>query len=178
MFLGRDKPAASSPAQQPTSTSSIPKSNSAGVTTSSMQKEYSPMAEKNITIIAQGSSFKGTLKSESSVQIDGDFEGDIVVKDTVTIGAQAAIKANITAGEVKISGKVVGNVIAKDRLEIQSQGKMFGDIKTPRLIIAEGVVFEGHCSMGKSEEPAAEPQKKPAESAGGGSLLSSGSKPA
>jgi cytoskeletal protein CcmA (bactofilin family) len=131
------------------------------------------MAEKNMTVIAQGTSFKGTVTSESSVQIDGDFEGDITVKDAVQVGSQAAIKANITAGEVRISGKVVGNVIAKDRLEIQSQGKMFGDIKTPRLIIAEGVVFEGHCSMGKNEEPVPGAPKKSEP----GSLLSGG-KPA
>jgi cytoskeletal protein CcmA (bactofilin family) len=167
MLLGRDKPV---PSPSP---SSNPPASSGGTSTSSYQKEYSPMAEKNMTIIAQGTSFKGTVTSESSVQVDGDFEGDITVKDTVQVGAQAAIKANITAGEVRISGKVVGNVIAKDRLEIQSQGKMFGDIKTPRLIIAEGVVFEGHCSMGKNEEPSPAAVKKPES----GSLLS-GSKPA
>lgn len=118
------------------------------------------MAEKNLTVIAQGASFKGDLKSESSVQIDGDFEGDIIVKDAVQVGPQAAIKANITAGEVRISGKVNGNITAKDRLEIQSQGKLFGDIKTPRLIIAEGVVFEGHCTMGKNEESSSSAPKK------------------
>ncbi|MDI6783096.1 MAG: polymer-forming cytoskeletal protein, partial [bacterium] len=163
IMLGRDR---SSPPAPPAAPS--PPASSSGTSTSFIAKEYSSMPEKNMTIIAQGTSFKGTLKSEASVQIDGDFEGDITVKDTVQVGAQAAIKANITAGEVRISGKVVGNVVAKDRLEIQSQGKMFGDIKTPRLIIAEGVVFEGHCSMGKSEEPTPVVEKKPES----GSLLS------
>lgn len=68
-MLGRDR---TSP-QQPVS--NIPPASSSAPSYTP-QREYSPMAEKNMTIISQGTSFKGTLKSESSVQIDGDFEGD------------------------------------------------------------------------------------------------------
>ena len=109
--------------------------------------KVSPM-EKKTTIIAEGTTLKGTLKSDDSVQIDGNFDGDLEVKQTLSVGSNATVKANISAGEVKISGRVDGNIIAKDRMEIMSSGKLFGDIKSPRLIIAEGVVFEGHCSMG------------------------------
>ena len=147
----------------------IPKS----VLTSSGQKEQvKSMDTKASTIIAQGAMFKGTLKSDDSVQIDGNFDGEIEVKQTVHVGNSANIKANIKAGEVKISGRVDGNIEAKERMEILSSGKLFGDIKTPRLIIAEGVVFEGHCSMGmdkKSESMSSQPQARPATATAGSS---------
>ncbi len=126
---------------------------SQNVPTNSGQKEKVKIMDKSSTIIAQGTSFKGTLKSDDSVQIDGVFEGEIDVKQTVHLGSGATIKANIKAGEVKISGRVDGNIEAKERLEILSSGKLYGDIKTPRLIIAEGVVFEGHCTMGTEKRP-------------------------
>ena len=117
------------------------------------QKDKGVSMDKATTVIAQGATFKGTLKSDDSVQIDGNFEGELDVKQTVHIGTSAVIKANIKAGEVKISGRVDGNIEAKERMEILSSGKLFGDIKTPRLIIAEGVVFEGHCTMGTEKRP-------------------------
>jgi len=108
--------------------------------------------DKKFTVIAEGTVLNGNLRSDESVQIDGTFEGDLNVKETLIIGSTASVKANINAGEVKIAGKVNGNIIAKDRLEILSSGKLLGDIKTPRLTIAEGVVFEGHCSMGTDKK--------------------------
>ena len=117
------------------------------------QKEKVFAMDKATTVIAQGTSIKGNLKSDESVQLDGSFEGELDIKQTVHVGSGATIKANIKAGEVKISGRVDGNIEAKDRLEIMSSGKLFGDIKTPRLIIAEGVVFEGHCTMGTDKRP-------------------------
>lgn len=144
------------------------------VPTISEQKEKVKVMDKSSTIIAQGTSFKGTLKSDDSVQIDGAFEGDIEVKQTVHLGSGASIKANIKAGEVKISGRVDGNIEAKERLEILSSGKLYGDIKTPRLIIAEGVVFEGHCTMGTEKRPetstASQTVKPAAASAGASSI--------
>lgn len=114
--------------------------------------------EKKLTVIGEGTVLKGTLRSEESVQIDGQFDGDLDVKQSLIVGPNAQVKASITAGEVKISGFVNGNIVAKDRLEILSSGKLLGDIKTPRLTIAEGVVFEGHCSMGTDRKPDAAPQ--------------------
>jgi len=48
---------------------------------------------------------------------------------------------------VIISGEVEGNVFAQERLEITANGKLMGDITAPRVSIAEGVLFEGQCTM-------------------------------
>jgi cytoskeletal protein CcmA (bactofilin family) len=43
---------------------------------------------------------------------------------------------------------VTGNLAAQNRVEIVSSGKMIGDIKAPRVIVAEGAHFKGNVDMG------------------------------
>jgi len=57
------------------------------------------------------------------------------------------IRANIKAHTVVVAGHVTGNVIATERLEMQGTGKVVGNIKTAKLQIADGVVFDGNCEM-------------------------------
>jgi cytoskeletal protein CcmA (bactofilin family) len=50
-----------------------------------------------------------------------------------------------------ISGVVRGNINSTGRVEVHRPGKLFGNIKTPSLLIEEGVMFEGSCSMTQEE---------------------------
>ena len=63
------------------------------------------------------------------------------------ISEGAVIRANIKAHTVVVAGHVTGNVVATDRLEMQASGKVVGNIKTAKLQIADGVVFDGNCEM-------------------------------
>jgi cytoskeletal protein CcmA (bactofilin family) len=49
---------------------------------------------------------------------------------------------------VIIRGKVEGNVTAKEKVELLAPARLHGNIASPRLVITEGVVFDGDCSMG------------------------------
>ncbi len=94
-----------------------------------------------------GSRVEGKLTFDGSVQIDGHVEGEIHAQESVLIGDKAVINAQIIAGTVVIKGKVTGDVTARTRLELQAPAKLTGNIVSPSLVIHEGVVFEGHCSM-------------------------------
>jgi len=61
------------------------------------------------------------------------------------------VRARIAADSVVITGKVTGDVNARRRVEIRAPGKLYGNITTPSLVIHDGVVFEGHCSMGADD---------------------------
>lgn len=105
------------------------------------------------TVFGKDTEFYGDLTFEKSLQINGYFEGEIGAGDFLVIGEKATVKANIKANTVIIKGTVYGNIEAKDRIEIQSDAKLFGNIRTAKLIIADGVVFEGKCEMIKSPTP-------------------------
>ncbi|MDY6862415.1 MAG: polymer-forming cytoskeletal protein [Thermodesulfobacteriota bacterium] len=103
------------------------------------------------TYIAAGTNFEGSLFSEKGLRIDGVVKGSIESGGHLIVGTEGIIEANIKARDVTIGGEVKGNIFAANRLEITPTGKIKGDIETDKLIISEGVIFEGHCHMTRSE---------------------------
>ena len=75
-------------------------------------------------------------------------DGEIQCQGPLTIGEGAEIRAKISGRTVVIRGKVEGNVTAKEKVELLAPGRLIGNISAPRLIIGEGVIFDGDCSMG------------------------------
>ena len=100
----------------------------------------------------KGSRASGQLSFQGSARIDGTVDGDIQCQGTLTIGESAEVKAKITAQVVVIRGKVEGNVSAKEKIELIAPARLIGNIDTPKLIITEGVVFDGDCSMGAAKQ--------------------------
>jgi cytoskeletal protein CcmA (bactofilin family) len=96
----------------------------------------------------KGSRVTGQLVFQGAAKIDGNVEGEIRCNGTLTIGEGAEIRAKITGQAVVIRGKVEGNVTAKEKVELLAPARLYGNIASPRLIITEGVVFDGDCSMG------------------------------
>jgi cytoskeletal protein CcmA (bactofilin family) len=103
------------------------------------------------THLGKGSKVTGTLSFEGTVRLEGQVDGELSAQDTLIVGESAVVNAQMTANSVIIKGKVTGDITARKRVEIRAPGKLFGNITTPSLVIHEGVVFEGHCSMGGSD---------------------------
>ncbi len=99
------------------------------------------------TIFEKGTHFQGILEFERPLQINGEFEGEIRSNGVLVIGEGARVKANIRCNTVIVGGTVIGNIEALKRIEMLGTGKIIGNIRTARLQIAEGVVFDGNCEM-------------------------------
>ena len=112
------------------------------------------------TLLGKGSRVEGKLTFEGSVQVDGQVDGEIQAQDTVTIGESAVVSAQVVANTIIIKGKVSGDVTARKRVELRAPAKLLGNIATPSLVIQEGVIFEGHCTMGGSEARSEKSDKK------------------
>ena len=95
-----------------------------------------------------GASFKGELEFEDTMRIDGRFNGKIVSKNELIVGESATIEGDVHVGSIAISGTVIGKIVATQRVEIHRNGKVYSDIDTPALVIEEGAIFQGNCSMG------------------------------
>jgi cytoskeletal protein CcmA (bactofilin family) len=98
--------------------------------------------------LGQGSRVEGKLTFEGSVRIDGQVEGEISAQDTVIIGEGAEVTAQIHASAVIVHGRVHGDITASKRVELKAPATLLGNVSTPSLVVHEGVVFEGHCTMG------------------------------
>ncbi len=103
---------------------------------------------ENKVNIGQSVQIKGELKGNEDLVIEGTVDGKIVVKDhSLTIGANGRITAEIHAKTVVVVGQVMGNVTADDKVEIATTGSVQGDIRAPRVAIADGARFKGSIDM-------------------------------
>jgi cytoskeletal protein CcmA (bactofilin family) len=105
------------------------------------------MKEKIKTTLGNQTNFHGTMRFRDSLKIDGSFQGEIISEGFLYIESGAVVKANIKVGSIVIGGIVKGNIEASERLEMLSTGQVFGNIRTAKLKIADGVVFDGKCEM-------------------------------
>lgn len=90
---------------------------------------------------------KGTLKFTESLTIRGVFEGEIDATGHLVIEKGSSVRADIKVGSATVAGSVSGNIFAEEKLEMDSLGQVFGNVRTRRLRIADGVLFEGTCEM-------------------------------
>ena len=102
------------------------------------------------TMLGQGCKIKGDIELQGTIRIDGTFEGSIGTPDTLIIGKSGVVKAEVKVKNAVIGGKLIGNITAANKIELQSGSHVEGDISTARLVIDEGVFFEGNCKMGTS----------------------------
>ena len=111
-----------------------------------------PTMEKKVekgffTMIGEGTVFEGVISVPHSIRIDGTIRGKVETSEVLTIGKSGIVEADIIAKSAIIGGKVSGNIIVEERVELEANATLIGDMKTRDLVICEGAVFHGKCSM-------------------------------
>ncbi|HAK46304.1 MAG TPA: hypothetical protein DCO79_10365 [Spirochaeta sp.] len=115
------------------------------------------------SLIGEGSCFKGDISLKGLLRIDGDFKGTISEGGKVLIGKSGRAEAVVTAGTVVVGGVLKGNVTATEKVVILSTGMVIGNIEAPRLLVEDGVILNGSCTIRENSTVA---EERPARSAG------------
>src|SRR5437016_5758392 len=114
-------------------------------------------AREEVINIGKSVFIKGELTGDEDLTIEGRVEGKIELKDhNLIIGPNGKINAEINAKSVTVIGSVVGNINASDIIEIKPSGSVMGDVKAPRISIADGAHFKGSVDMQRSTEKTAD----------------------
>jgi cytoskeletal protein CcmA (bactofilin family) len=103
-----------------------------------------------------GIHLRGVLQFSGALRVDGHFEGEQVRGETLVIGEHGLVNAEIRVEILQVSGQVLGNVTAKRWVELLESSTMTGTIRTPRLTIWKGAVFNGTCDMPAAQSPESE----------------------
>ncbi len=111
------------------------------------------------TVLGSDVTFKGEIAFENSMRVEGRVEGKINSKGRLSLGKGAQITAEVIVGQLSVEGAFKGNVVAAERIELASSAHVLGDIRAPKLVIAEGATFVGNCHV----SPDALKDVKPAE---------------
>jgi cytoskeletal protein CcmA (bactofilin family) len=109
---------------------------------------------------------KGELSGSEDLYVDGQVTGTIELRgNSLTIGPNGQVKANVNAKTVVVQGRIEGNVQASDRVDLRKSAVMLGDLITQRIAIEDGAYLKGKVDIQK-EAVKTEPrvEQKPAAS--------------
>ncbi len=101
--------------------------------------------------LARGCKVSGKISFEGPTFIDGEIDGEVTAKGSITIGESALVTAPISAASITVAGKVVGDLTASQRIEIQCPAKVLGHLTSPVLVIHEGAVVNGDCAIQRED---------------------------
>ncbi len=102
----------------------------------------------SVVIFGNSTSFNGHLKFKETLRIQGKFKGTIDATGALIVDKGAVVEADhISVTSLIVYGTVIGSVRAVDKIDMFAGSEVRGDIKATRLRIADGVLFEGQCTM-------------------------------
>lgn len=107
-------------------------------------------SKKLETIVGKDSEFRGEISVAGTVRVDGSLEGDVRA-DWVVVGETGRIKGNIRSRGTVTGGKIEGNIDASEITELKPGSRVCGEVRTVKLVVSEGAVFDGVSRMSAEE---------------------------
>ena len=103
--------------------------------------------------VGHGTVLTGETNFEAMLRVDGHLMGTVASDSgTLLVGTNGQVDANISVAAALVNGNVNGDIIATDKIQLGRTARVVGNITTPRLILEDGAVLEGSCSMVKAKE--------------------------
>jgi cytoskeletal protein CcmA (bactofilin family) len=99
------------------------------------------------TVIGENIVVDGEIEGEDPIVVEGTVKGRMGIDSSVSVATEGVVEADIESSEVEVSGSMTGDIDASERVEIKNEGKMVGDIRSPRILIEDGANFKGHIDM-------------------------------
>lgn len=103
--------------------------------------------------VGHGTTLTGETEFHAMLRVDGHLIGTVLSEaGTLIIGTNGQVDANVSVAAAMVNGSVNGDIIATEKLHLGRTARVMGNISSPRLIVEEGAVLEGSCSMLKLRE--------------------------
>lgn len=99
------------------------------------------------TVIGSTIVIDGEITGDEDLIIQGTVKGRISLRENIYVEQSGVVEANIETATITIQGTVTGDVQASERAELKSECHVVGDIRAPRILIADGASFKGNVDM-------------------------------
>ncbi|MDR2184405.1 MAG: polymer-forming cytoskeletal protein [Treponema sp.] len=101
-----------------------------------------------VVVFGNSTAFNGFLRFKETLKIQGKFKGTIEATGALIVDKGAVVEADhISVTSLTVYGTVIGAIHAMDKIDMLSGAEVRGDVSAAHLRIADGVLFEGQCSM-------------------------------
>lgn len=97
------------------------------------------------SLVALGGHFDGLIDARGAARIEGAVDGEVLVTESLWIGAEARVCARVEARDVVIEGRVEGEILAPEKIELRATARVRATLHTRRFVLADGAHFEGRC---------------------------------
>ena len=98
-------------------------------------------------LLGRGARFEGKLTFEGTVEIQGEFYGEISSSGHLVVAKDAKIEGTVEVASAHISGHLKGNVKTTGTLELRSTAHVIGEIEVDSLTVEKGAFFQGQVTM-------------------------------
>jgi cytoskeletal protein CcmA (bactofilin family) len=121
-------------------------------------RHHTPVPERpssQATTIGESMRIKGSIFSREALNLNGELEGSLELENSLTIGPNGKVRADIKATEIVVSGNVKGNMEAIERIVLRKGAHLVGDVKTAGIVIEDGAFFKGGIDIAQPKAAAA-----------------------
>jgi cytoskeletal protein CcmA (bactofilin family) len=109
--------------------------------------------ENPITTFGKETRYSGYLRFKDTLCIKGVFKGTIEGQGSLIVDKGALVEVDhLSVVSLTVEGTVRGAIMAVDKVDMLPGSIVQGDVTANRLRIADGVVFEGRCSITDKED--------------------------
>jgi cytoskeletal protein CcmA (bactofilin family) len=102
---------------------------------------------EQINIVGRGTRIEGTVDTEHNIRIGGTLDGDLKSGGKIMIAEGGRVEGEVRAKAADVAGEVDGEITVEGLLVLRSSAVIRGDLTTEKLVIEDGAVFTGHCTM-------------------------------
>ena len=105
------------------------------------------MADKEPCLIGSKITIRGQVSGNQELIVEGRIEGRVALENRMTVEESGTIEADLEVVDASFKGEVRGDITASCSAILHSSARVFGNIRTPRLVIEEGARFSGTVEM-------------------------------
>ena len=103
------------------------------------------------TVIGSTIVIDGEVSGDEDLVIEGTVKGKVTLRQGLYVEGSGVIEADIETARVEVSGQVTGNIAATEKVELKADCRVVGDVRAPRILIADGASFKGNVDMDVKE---------------------------
>jgi cytoskeletal protein CcmA (bactofilin family) len=105
----------------------------------------------NVTVIGRTTRVRGRVTGSVDLEVQGFVEGEIAVGGDVTVDSPGIVGAGIRARRLIVRGAVKGDLVGDESILLESGARVVGDLRAPRVAIAQGALVRGYVQTGDAD---------------------------
>ena len=99
------------------------------------------------TVIGAQTYFKGTVKTDKPIRIDGTFEGEIDTTDDVVISKGAKFDGVLKCRVLNVFGSCNGTLDCQDLCDVKTEAILSGELTTSNLLSVRGSIVKAKVTV-------------------------------